>query len=320
MSILGYHCSHEQYSPSQLLSHVRLAAQAGFTHAMCSDHFHPWSENQGQSGFAWSWLGAALEATSLSFGTVNAPGQRYHPAIIAQAAATLAEMYPERFWLAVGSGEALNETITGEEWAPKEKRNCRLKECVDVMRALWSGQTVNHQGLITVRHATLYSRPVSPPPVIAACLSVETARWAGAWADGMVTVSQDRRTMKNLVDAFKENGGEGKPIFLQVVLSYAPTDAEAAHTAHEQWRQAGLQKEELGNLDSVLAFDQATQRINIQDIGENIRISSSTAQHLDWFREDVELGFDRLYLHNVHQDQHRFLSEFAEHVVPALVF
>src|SRR5688500_19904508 len=126
MATLGYHCAHEQLPPSTLLRHLKDAADAGFTAAMCSDHFHPWSERQGHSGFTWSWLGAALEATPLSFGTVCAPGQRYHPAVIAQAAATLAVMYPERFWLAVGSGEALNEKITGDPWPSKEQRNARL--------------------------------------------------------------------------------------------------------------------------------------------------------------------------------------------------
>jgi alkanesulfonate monooxygenase SsuD/methylene tetrahydromethanopterin reductase-like flavin-dependent oxidoreductase (luciferase family) len=114
--MIGLHCSHEQHPPSALLRYAELGAQAGFVHAMCSDHFAPWSVRQGHSGYTWSWLASALQATPMSFGTVCAPGQRYHPAIIAQAAATLAEMYPERLWLAVGSGEALNESITGQPW------------------------------------------------------------------------------------------------------------------------------------------------------------------------------------------------------------
>ena len=114
MALIGYHCSHEQFSPSELLSLVSLAQRAGFRAAMCSDHFNPWSERQGQSGFAWSWLGAAMHACPLPFGVVNAPGQRYHPAIVAQAAATLAEMFPDRFWIALGSGQLLNEHITAD--------------------------------------------------------------------------------------------------------------------------------------------------------------------------------------------------------------
>ncbi|HUP66259.1 MAG TPA: LLM class flavin-dependent oxidoreductase [Thermoanaerobaculia bacterium] len=117
---IGYHASHEQFTPRDLLEYVRSAERAGFELAMCSDHLFPWSESQGESGFAWSWLGAALEATSLPFGVVNAPGYRYHPAIIAQAAATLAQMYPERFWIAIGSGEA--RFRKGAMAAAKEER------------------------------------------------------------------------------------------------------------------------------------------------------------------------------------------------------
>ena len=140
--VIGFHASHEQIDPRSLLAAVQAAEAAGFQAAMCSDHFSPWSARQGESGFAWSWLGAALQATSLSFGVVNAPGQRYHPAIIAQAAATLAQMFPDRFWVALGSGEAMNEHITGERWPAKSVRNARLRECVDIMRALFAGETV----------------------------------------------------------------------------------------------------------------------------------------------------------------------------------
>jgi G6PDH family F420-dependent oxidoreductase len=134
---------------------------------MCSDHFSPWSERQGHSAFAWSWLGAALQSTSLPFGVVNAPGQRYHPAIIAQAMATLEAMYPGRFWTALGTGETSNEHITGQAWPRKDVRNARLGECVDVIRRLHAGEEVSHDGLVTVDRArvwTLPDVPPSPPP------------------------------------------------------------------------------------------------------------------------------------------------------------
>src|SRR6187551_1021668 len=150
MTEIGFHCSHEQVHPTHLLNAVRAAQDAGFSAAMSSDHFSPWSRRQGQSGFAWSWLGAALATTDLPFGVVNAPGQRYHPAIIAQAAATLAAMFPGRFWVALGSGEASNEHITGDVWPRKELRDQRLRECVQVIRALLDGQEVSHDGLVTV--------------------------------------------------------------------------------------------------------------------------------------------------------------------------
>ena len=137
--IIGFHASHEQFGPDHLLRLVRAAEEAGFDAAMCSDHWAPWSEEQGQSGHAWTWLGAALATTSLPFGVVNAPGQRYHPAVIAQATATLNVMFPDRFWIAIGSGELMNEHITGERWPAKAERNARLRECADVMRSLWRG-------------------------------------------------------------------------------------------------------------------------------------------------------------------------------------
>jgi coenzyme F420-dependent glucose-6-phosphate dehydrogenase len=184
MVTVGYHASHEQHAPSRLRSHLVAAEQAGFTARMCSDHFHPWSEQQGQSGFAWSWLGAALEATQLAMGVVNAPGQRYHPAIIAQAAATLAEMYPERFWLAVGSGQDLNEHITGEAWPRKADRDQRLLESVEVIRALWRGETVTHRGAVVVEDAHLYTRPERPPRLLGAALTPRTASGSGAGPTG----------------------------------------------------------------------------------------------------------------------------------------
>jgi G6PDH family F420-dependent oxidoreductase len=166
MHTIGYHASHEQFPPSQLLRLVQQAEDAGFNAAMCSDHIHTWSSAQGECGFAWSWLGAAMHATDLTYGIVNAPGQRYHPAIIAQAVATLNEMFNGRFWIATGSGQALNEHITGERWPAKDLRNERLKESVEVMRALWRGETVTHRGLVTVEDCRLYSLPKVEPTVI----------------------------------------------------------------------------------------------------------------------------------------------------------
>src|ERR1044071_313344 len=170
MTVYGIHASHEQIPPAELLSAVVAAERHGFEAAMCSDHFSPWSSRQGESAFAWSWLGAPLEATTLSCGVVNAPGQRYHPAIIAQAIGTLGAMYPGRFWAALGSGEYSNEHITGGEWPRQEVRNARLREGVDVMRRLRAGEEVPHDGLVTVDRARLWTRPPEPPPLIGAAV------------------------------------------------------------------------------------------------------------------------------------------------------
>jgi coenzyme F420-dependent glucose-6-phosphate dehydrogenase len=196
-ALIGYHASHEQHAPGDLLEYVCLAGQAGFGAAMCSDHFHPWNERQGQSGHAWAWLGAALQATDFSFGTVCAPGQRYHPAVIAQAAATLGAMFPDRLWVAVGTGEYLNEHITGAGWPPKPERRARLREAVDIMRALWAGETVTHRGRIDVEDARLYTRPARPPLLVGAAVTAESAAWTAEWADAMITVARPRDELRD---------------------------------------------------------------------------------------------------------------------------
>ena len=209
MPVLGLHCSHEQVHPRALLAAVQQAEAAGFDAAMSSDHFSPWSSRQGHSAFAWSWLGAALQATSLPFGVVNAPGQRYHPAIIAQAIATLAAMYPGRFWAALGTGEASNEHITGERWPRKDVRNARLRECVDIIRALLRGEEVSHDGLVTVDRATVYTRPDTPPPLVGAAVSEATAAWCAEWADGLITVNAPVETLRRMIGAYRDAGGRG---------------------------------------------------------------------------------------------------------------
>ncbi|MGD9714082.1 MAG: TIGR03885 family FMN-dependent LLM class oxidoreductase, partial [Thermomicrobiales bacterium] len=236
MAIIGYHASHEQFPPAELLRCVQAAEHAGFAAAMCSDHLAPWSEQQGESGFAWSWLGAAMQATALSFGVVNAPGVRYHPAIIAQAAATLAEMFPGRFWVALGSGQLINEQVTGEQWPAKPERNERLRECVDIIRALWDGETVTHHGLVHVTEGRVWSLPEQPPMIVGPALSVETAEFAGGWADALITVNAPREHLQRMIDAFRRGGGEGKQLFLQCHLSFAPTEDEASANAFDQWR------------------------------------------------------------------------------------
>src|SRR5919206_2904349 len=233
---IGFHASHEQFAPSELLRLVRLAEAAGFHSAMSSDHFRPWGPAQGQSGFAWSWLGAALQSTRLPFGVISAPGYRYHPAILAQAAATLCEMFPGRLWLTLGSGQRLNEDLTGVAWPEKAERNARLRECADIIRALLRGETVSHCGRVTLVEGKLYSPPGRPPLLLGAAVTEATAEFVGGWADGLLTVSAKPEMLRRVVEAFRRGGGEGKPLVLQVGLNWAPSEAEALHGAHEQWR------------------------------------------------------------------------------------
>jgi G6PDH family F420-dependent oxidoreductase len=255
----------------------------------------------------------------LSFGTVCAPGQRYHPAVVAQAAATLTEMYPGRFWLAIGSGEAVNEAITGAAWPSKAERNSRLQDSADVMRALWAGESVSINRRVTVSGARLYSRPAEPPPLFGAALSPSTARWLGTWADGMITVAGPRELMRETVDAFRDGGGVGKPVFLQVPLSFAPSEEEAVRTAYEQWRHCALPSTLLADLNSPAEFDRRSAHVALGDVLSRVRVSSHIERHLEWLQADCALGFERIYLHNVareHQDL--FLEACGTELIPAM--
>jgi len=315
---IGFHASHEQIAPSELLRAVRDAEAAGFTRAMCSDHFAPWSERQGQSGFAWAWLGAALHATELPFGVVTAPGQRYHPAVLAQAGATLAEMFPGRFWMALGSGEYANEHITGEPWPDKSRRNERLAECVEIIRSLLAGEVVDHDGLVRVDRAKLWSLPDEPPRLFGPAVSEETARWCGSWADGLVTVNQPHDRLRAVLDAFREGGGGGKPAALQVHLAYAETDEKALAIAHDQWRTMVYGPPLSWDLATVEQFDQVGTRVRPEDLHDTLLASSDLARHAQSLAEYAELGFDELYLHHVGQEQRAFVDAFGREVLPSL--
>lgn len=316
-AVIGYHASHEQFTPSRLLGLVAAAERAGFGAAMCSDHVLPWSERQGQSGFAWSWLGSALQASSLSFGVVNAPGDRYHPAIIAQAAATLAEMYPGRFWIAAGSGEYLNEHITGAPWPDKATRNRRLRESVEVMRRLWRGETVDFSGEITVKRARLYTTPDRPVPVFGAALSPETAKLLAGWADGLITVSGPIESVRNVISAWNEGGGGGKPVYLQVKLAWALSDREAFDGAWDQWRVNVLPAEDLAGLMLPEEFDAAGAHVTRERLESHVLIGSDPGMFRARLEEYLALGVSRLYLHNVGRNQDAFIETFGSRVLPA---
>jgi probable non-F420 flavinoid oxidoreductase len=317
MTEYGIHASHEQIPPADLLSAVIAAERAGFDAAMCSDHFSPWSERQGQSAFAWSWLGAALQATNLSFGVVNAPGQRYHPAIIAQAIGTLGAMFPGRFWAALGTGEFSNEHITGGDWPRKEVRNARLRESVDVIRDLLAGETVTRDGLITVDRARLWTRPETPPPLVGAAVSTATAEWCAEWADGLVTVNAPEQHLRETIAAYRGAGGRG-PVCLQVHLSWAGSEAEAEETAYDQWRSNVFAPPVCWDLELVEHFDVVSEHVTMQQVRSVVNVSADLGAHIEWLRGYAALGFDRIYLHHVGQDLGPFIEAFGAKVLPAL--
>jgi probable non-F420 flavinoid oxidoreductase len=318
MAVIGFHAQHEQASPRELRDSAVKAEQAGFDAVMCSDHLAPWSRRQGHSGLTWAWLGAALQATErVPMGCFHAPGQRYHPVISAQAFATLGVMFPGRFpWVAVGSGEALNEHVTGDPWPPKDVRMARLRECVDVMRALWRGEEVSHRGLVTVDRAQLWDLPEQPPKLVAGAMSVETAAWAAGWADGLVTTNAPVEKLESLTKAYRDAGGQGD-LHLQVHLSWARDEETALGTAVEMWRSNCLPTTLAWDLTTPEQFEAATAHVPPAEVARNVLVSADAGKLAARLAEYQELGFAELYLHPVGPDD-EFIDVFGEQVLPRL--
>ena len=280
---------------------------------MSSDHFAPWSERQGESGFAWSFLGAALATTSLPFGVVNAPGQRYHPAIIAQAAASLSEMFPERLWIALGSGEASNEHITGEGWPGKAVR----ERAAARVRRHHAGAVRRRGGLPRrARHRrprAAVDAARTPPPLLVR----RGQRGHGALGRRVGGRARDgqraNRRLRRLLDAF---GRDGRKV-LQVHLSWAPTDEEALAIAHDQWRTNVFAPPVCWDLETPRRST-SRRRSSPRGRASKVLVSSDLGRHIAWLQEFAALGFDDIALHHVGQDLDAFIDAFGEHVLPEL--
>ena len=233
MAQIGYTLSSEEHAPSELVRHAARAEEAGFGFALISDHFHPWIDRQGHSPFVWGVIGGVSQVTRrLRLGTgVTCRLIRIHPAIIAQAAATAGCMMPGRFFLAVGTGENLNEHILGDRWPPLDQRWEMLQESVEVIRALWEGRPVTHRGShYTVENARVYDLPDELPPIIVAAAGSRAAELAGRIGDGLVSVAPD----PNVVRTFQEAGGKGKPAYGQLHVCWAEDEGKARRIAQEQ--------------------------------------------------------------------------------------
>jgi coenzyme F420-dependent glucose-6-phosphate dehydrogenase len=314
---IGFHASHEEIDPRSLLAVVRDAEAAGFDAAMCSDHLSPWLTDQGESGYAWSWLGAALNATDLPFGIVTAPGQRQHPVIVAQAIATLAQMFPGRFWAALGSGEAMNEHVTGDEWPSHEARTERLGEAAQVIRRLLAGEEVTYRGAVVADRARVWSLPETPPPLLAAAVSPATSGWAATWADGLITVVQPVPVLRQVVDAYRSAGGRG-PVCLQVHLSIDPQLDRAREVAYRSWRSSLVPAPTAWDVETVDEFERRTAEFSPRDMDDAVVVGSDPGEVVDRLRELAAVGFDKLYLHHVGRGQERFLQLAADRLLPAL--
>lgn len=227
-------------------------------------------------------------------------------------------MFPDRFWVALGSGEAMNEHVTGDRWPIKEVRDARLLECVGVTRRLLAGEEVTHRGLITVDRARVWSLPERTPLMFGAAVSSTTASTVGGWADGLITVNQPVARLREVIEAFRSGGGEGKPIYLQAHLSWAEDEDTARSIAHEQWRTNVFGSGLAWNLELPEQFDAAAEFVRPEDLDDHVLISSDLGRHRDWLNELAGLGFDNIYLHHVGQEQLRFIEAFGDKVIPEL--
>src|SRR3954447_24347881 len=206
MGMLGYAAMFEQFHPTDLLRYCQLAEDNGFPAVMASDHFHPWTPQQGQSAFVWAWMGALGATTKQRFGTgVTPPGYRYHPAVLAQAAATLEAMFPGRFYLGLGAGEALNEHIVGDYWPEAPVRLERLMEAIEIIQALFTGKVIKHRGThFNVESAKLYTLPETPPPIYVATSGPIMAQRTGKFTDGLITVGAADEKIKGLLERYEK--------------------------------------------------------------------------------------------------------------------
>lgn len=311
----GYFLSCEEYTPAELVEQARLAEEAGFEALWISDHFHPWNDEQGQSPFVWSVIGAISEATDLPVTTaVTCPTVRTHPAIIAQAAATSAVMLEGRFTLGLGSGEALNEHILGDPWPTAQKRLDMLEEAVEVIRALWTGDVVRHDGrFYTVDTARIYTLPDEPPPIYISGFGPAATALAARIGDGYITTSPDTE----LLGQFREQSG-GKPAQIGLKACWAPTQAEGVEIAHRLWANSGLPGELAQVLPSPQHFEQASQLVTADMTRESVTCGPDVDTHVDALLAAVEAGFEEVYVANMGPHYTDMIAAYGEHVLPAL--
>ena len=317
MPQIGYAMSSEEHTPNDLVRHARRAEEVGFSFALISDHFHPWVDRQGHSPFVWSVLGGIARATErMPVGTgVTCPTIRIHPAIIAQAAATVAAMMPGRFFLGVGTGENLNEHILGDRWPPHDVRLAMLEEAVDVMRLLWQGGTKTHRGqYYTVENARLYPLPDEPPPIMVAASGPKAAEAAGRIGDGLINTAPDAQ----VAQTFERSGGAGKPRYAQVTVCWARDEAQARRTAHEIWPNAGLTGELSQELPTPAHFEQAVELVTEDAVAEQVVCGPDPERHIAQIRKYLDAGYDHVYVHQVGPDQEGFFEFYSRSVLPRL--
>ena len=326
---VGYAAMLEQFPPQEVVGLTALAEEHGFSGCMAADHFQPWVPQQGQAAFVWNVLTAVGERTRGDMGPgVTCPSFRFHPALVAQAAATLEAMYPGRSWLGVGSGEALNEHVVAGYWPEAGERSLRMFEAVELIKKLFdaslAGKDVKHSGrFFTMESARLWTMPDVAPPVLVATAGPINAKKTGKFADGIITVGAPLEKIGGLFDRFAEGAREaGKdpdtmPKVLQLHLSWDETDEQALANAMTEWPNGGM-KFPKADIRSPFDFEQMAKLVRPEDFEGRMVISADPDVHRAAIQQYVDLGFDRVYLHNVGRNQARWIEVFGRDVLPKL--
>ena len=319
--LYSYHASQEQFPPSQLLLLAQQAEAAGFDAVFSSDHVQPWAPAQGESALSWTWLAAALQATKrVRFGTITVPGGwRYHPLVLAQGIATLQQMFPGRLpWVALGSGEAVNEALVGQGWPDKAERHQRLRSAASSMRRLLDGECVTEPGPPALEAARLWCRPAARTVLVGAATSVETARWLGGWAEGLLTVASDLQKLRAIIAAFREQAGPTKPVHVKVDLCWAATEQEALQQAWAHWRFNAAGSRANADARQPEDFVRLTANLTPADMRAKLLPAHDLPACIGYLRQVAAMGVDSVDLHHVGPDQQGFIEAFGRHVLPAL--
>lgn len=326
---IGYAAMLEQFHPIEARDLTAYAEEHGFSGCMAADHFQPWVPQQGQSAFVWNVLTAVGERTAGDLGPgVVCPSFRWHPAMVAQAAATLEAMYPGRTWLGVGAGEALNEHVIGGYWPEAGERSRRMWEAIEVIGKLFTasteGKDVKHKGeFFQLETSRLWTMPEQAPPILVATAGPLNSRKAGRLGDGIITPGATRDKLEGVLGRFSDGAREaGKdpeamPKVLQLHLSWAPTDEEALANAVTEWPNGGM-KFAKADIRSPHDFAAMAALVRPEDFEGRMVISSDPDVHRASIQEFVDLGFDRIYLHNVGRNQRAWIEVFGREVLPKL--
>ncbi len=327
MTIIGYAAALEQFHPNDLLCYSAAAEAHGFKGVMAADHFQPWVPAQGHNAFVWSWMAAlGAHCKTMSFGPgVSCPSFRYHPAVIAQAAATQAAMTPGRFWLGLGSGEALNEHVVGGVWPEAHVRLAMMQEAIDIIKKLFTGEVARHDTgkYFTMERVRLWTLPPTPCPIYVATAGPVTAGWTGANCDGIITPGASTDKLKMLLGKFNDGARKaGKdpasmPKLLQLHMSWAETYEEALQSALTEWPNGGMPfpKQDIKNPED---FAEIAKLVRPENFKNRMLISADLDEHYQYIKQFVDLGFDEIHVHNVGRNQEQFIKVFGEQLIPQL--